>query len=98
VALVITISKERVESIIRVERISEETLFRRSVFQLLVTASVVPSLLILSTLMVATRSYITTVLTRATRRHMPEDGIIYSHHCENLRTYRINQLASVAET
>jgi hypothetical protein len=45
----------------------------------LVTASVVPSSPILVTLMIeAIRSYQTSVLIRATRRNIPEDGIDYS--------------------
>jgi hypothetical protein len=31
----------------------------------------------------------TSVHTRSTRRHIPEDGILYSHRCENLRSYNI---------
>jgi hypothetical protein len=46
-----------------------------SVLQVLVTANVVPSLLIISTLiMEATLSSETSVLTRATCRHIPTDG------------------------
>jgi hypothetical protein len=29
----------------------------------------------------------TSVHTRSTRRHIPEDGILHSHHCENLKSY-----------
>jgi hypothetical protein len=51
--------------------------FPCSVFQLLVTASVVPSSLIHVTMMMeAIRSSRTSVLTTATRRPNPEDGIL----------------------
>jgi hypothetical protein len=31
----------------------------------------------------------TSVHTRSTRRHIPEDGILSSHLCENLKSYTI---------
>jgi hypothetical protein len=58
------------------------------VFQLLVTANVVPSSLILVILMMeAINSSETLVLTRVTRRHIPEDDILHSHSSEKLKSY-----------
>jgi hypothetical protein len=53
-----------------------------SVLQLVVTANVVPASLILSTLMTEPiRSYEKSVLRRATRRYMSEDGILQRDSC-----------------
>jgi hypothetical protein len=93
-ALAITdVSEERIVSIIKVARIDElgtalATDARYEQIRFLVTANVIRSSLILVIQMMgAIRSSETSVLTKATRRIVTEDGILHGHRRENLKSY-----------
>jgi hypothetical protein len=66
--------------------------FLCSVHQFLVMANVPSSLILVTLMMEALRSSETSVHNRATWHNIPEDDILHSHCCKNLKSYITNWL------
>jgi hypothetical protein len=84
VALVRTgVSEDRIASIIRVERSSEQgtmlavTSNRSALIRLLVTVNVPSPPILVTPMIEEVSSSETSVLTKNTRRHIPQDGILH---------------------
>jgi hypothetical protein len=100
------VSEDHSSFIIRVTRIGElgtlavsrnrRTLRRNNyilcVRRLLVTANVPSSPILVTLIMEAPRTSETSVLTKSTRRNIPQDGILHSQRRENLKSYIFSEI------
>jgi hypothetical protein len=90
VALVrIDVSEGLTTSIIRVKKIGElgTTLAVTSNRRTIVTANVPSSQILVTLMMEAHRFSVTSVLTKTTRRNIPNDTILHSQRRKNLKSY-----------
>jgi hypothetical protein len=75
-----------------VERIRELETTLAVAIEMLVTAKVLGSLILYILIMEAVYSCEMSALTRATRRHIPQNSILHSQRRENFKSYTIAML------